>query len=152
MYKFKLYSKDINGSEVIHHWDFAPVDREPGFDIARQDKLRATGAANPKTFWIKEVWTFTIGAGSLQFEAHREGLLRLLTADKIIWLRKHGKRIIETEFEVQLDRRVLLEYLQDRRSLKRKTFTIVEKEPTYYDAFEEFYSTYISIINSNALW
>jgi hypothetical protein len=75
-----------------------------------------------------------------------------MTASKIVWKRTFGSRTIETEFVLETEQRVLLEYLQDRRSLKRKTITLIEKEPNYYDSFDGFYERYLTLIADNALW
>jgi hypothetical protein len=152
MYSFTLYTYDEDGNEQSFDWEFNPIDREPGFDLIRQDKPRATGSGSIRPFAIKEVWNITIGAGTLLVEDHRKNFLRLITAKKIVWKRKFGNKHIETEFELLTDSRLMLEYLQDRRSLKRKTFTIIEKEPHYYDAMDEFYDNYLVLIDSNSLW
>jgi hypothetical protein len=152
MYEFTLYNFNAEGIIEPHSWEFTPVDREPGFDITKADKARATGSLGNTVFSIKEVWQITIGAGTLRFDDHRINFVRLITSKKIVWKRQLGNRTIETEFELETDRRVMLEYLQDRRSLKRKTFTLVEKEANYYDSFEEFYERYMRLINDNALW
>jgi hypothetical protein len=152
MYTFTLTTFDKEGQERTVDWQFTPVDREPGFDIYRASKERATGASVARAFWIKEVWQITLGAGTLSFADHRENFLRLLTASKIVWKRSLGSRTIETEFVLETEQRVMMEYLQDRRSLKRKTITLIEKEPNYYDSFDTFYERYLALIAGNALW
>ncbi len=151
MYSFILSNYDSSGALVTTSWQFTPVDREPGFDINRSDTLRATGVSGGRGFFIKEVWQITIGAATLLVDSHRENFLRLVTSD-IIWQRKLGSRKLETEFVLETDKRVMFEYLQDKRSLKRKTFTLVEKQANYYDQFDEFYDRYLALIKDNALW
>jgi hypothetical protein len=152
MYTFVLTLFDASGTEHTVDWQFTPVDREPGFDIYRASKERATGAGISRAFWIKEVWQITLGAGTLSFTDHRENFLRLMTASKIVWKRNLGNRTIETEFVLETEQRVMMEYLQDRRSLKRKTITLIEKQPNYYDSFDQFYERYLTLIADNALW
>jgi hypothetical protein len=152
MYTFILTTYDKDGIEQAFAWDFSPIDREPGFETIRQDKPRATGAGSIRPFCIKEVWSITIGAGTFLSEDHRKNFLRLITAKKIVWKRHLHSKQVETEFELETDARLMFEYLQDKRSLKRKTFTIVEKEPHYYDTMDEFYENYLVLIESNSLW
>jgi hypothetical protein len=152
MLSFVITTYNELGLTEDNLWEFTPVDCEPGFDIVKSDKARATGSGAARPFLIKEVWQLTIGAGTLRLDEHRLNFLRLVTAVKIVWKRKLGNRTIETEFELETDRRLMFEYLQDRRSLKRKTITLVEKEPNYYDSFTTFYERYLNLIDSNALW
>jgi hypothetical protein len=152
MYEFKLTVYKSEAQEKLVSWKFTPIDREPGFEILRSDKLRATGASNKKAFAIKEVWTITIGAGTLLFEDHRKHFLQFISAKSFVWVRNLDGKKDETEFELETDSRILFEYLQDRRSLKRKTFTIIEKAPNYYDSFEQFNNRYLQLIEDNRLW
>jgi hypothetical protein len=152
MLTFVITTYNEFGLTEDYTWEFTPVDREPGFDIIKSDKSRATGSGATRPFLIKEVWQLTIGAGTLAFSDNRLNFLRLITAVKVVWKRKLGSKTTLTEFELETDRRLMFEYLQERRSLKRKTITLVEKEPNYYDSFAEFYERYLSLIDSNALW
>ncbi len=152
MYNFILIGYDSEGKEERIEWKVTPIDKEPAFDLHKNDRVRATGSTNGLRFDIKEVWTLTFGAGTLQNEDHRLNFLRFLTAKTIIWKRKYKNTTIETAFEVELDDRFVFEYLQDRRSLKRKTITIVEKEPNYYDNFADFFTRYSQLVLDNALW
>jgi hypothetical protein len=140
-----LYTYTSPGQVKEHSWKFTPVQNEPGFEVFRNDTPRATGAGSSRPYWIKEIRDITIGAGMLRIPEHKENFLRLLVADKILLFREYKHKPFIIEFELRIDEEIRFEYLRDYKSLKRKDITLVEKDPNYYDSFEEFIEERLSL-------
>jgi hypothetical protein len=143
--ELRLYTHTSIGQVTEHIWEFTPVQNEPGFEVVRNDTPRATGAAFSRPFFIKEIRDLSIGAGMLRIPEHKENFLRLLVADKILLVREYKHKPLVIEFELRIDQEIRFEYLRDYKSLKRKDITLVEKDPNYYDTFEEFISKRLSL-------
>lgn len=152
MYEFLLYTYNASGTEITTTWKVLPIDVEPLYQIIADDKLRATGSSSNRPFAIKEVWNLTFGAGTLGNDGNRKNFLKMYLAHKIIWRRKTANATIDTEFEIVRDQETSFDYLESKRSLKKKTVKIVEKEPNYFPDFEDFLAQYLILISANALW
>lgn len=145
MLELQLATHDDKGREKLSLWSFSPLDVE--LQLVREsgdgdESTGGTGITDP--VYAKSAYVITIGAGALRSDKHRESLVRLLYAHKILWEHTTGTKTEWREYTPEFDRKILFEYLSDKRSLPRLKLTLVTTKARFAPKFEEFIAETIS--------